>query len=893
MNTQEQLVLIDGSGYLFRAFYAMPALSNGQGMPTGAIYGVVNMLRRLEKRYPNAQRVVVFDPKGQTQRHEWYPDYKANRGVMPEDLSLQIPYVHSLVKALGWPLVICPGIEADDVIGTLAAQAKDRGISVCICSADKDFAQLVCDDVVIFDGMKDKFYDREAVYEKFHVWPEQIIDYLALVGDAVDHIPGVEKVGPKTAAKWLAQYQDLTTIKQQHAQIKGKVGERLAQALPNLDLYQKLVTIQTHLTLPVVLSDLTHRPHDQAFLAKYYQELGFKTWLKDLGDVVSPEAPVLPEAKVLSDLELFKIWCDGLLTDAQPLALSVCFDSQDHGDSVLGLCMGTRHDLYYVPCLVHEDCKHPIKLDQFVSAIKGLLVQPNRKWIVNHGKWFLKTIKLSGCVLAGPLIDVGVMSYIHKGPGRLSIDQMAYDYLGKLMPTRAEVLGSGAKQKPSQDLSVQVMSNWLTQQQQALIGLDDWFSLNWKDQPENQSLYDRIDAPLIWVLADMELRGVKLDTRILFEQSKEMGKMIAELEQKAHELSGEAFNLSSPKQLQHVLFEQMGLPILEKTPTGQPSTGESVLAQLAMNHDIAQVILRYRTLSKLKSTYIDALPKVVNAHTGRVHADFQQTVTSTGRLSCQSPNLQNIPIRTDEGRAIRHAFVATPGYKLLSLDYSQIELRIMAHISEDQALLSSLNAEEDVHAYTAAQLNGVDVSQVTSEQRRMAKVINFGIIYGMSAFGLAKQLGISRELSSSMIERYFQQYPGVKSYMEQTRSAAIADAYVTTLLGRKVFLPDINHGQQSVRRAQERAAINAPMQGTAAEIIKMAMLAVDKVIKNHAKPKDAYLVLQVHDELVFEIKETELSRLQPLIEEAMMSVMVLKVPLLLSSGSGNHWDEIH
>lgn len=886
-------IIIDGSGYLFRAFYAMPGLTNAQGMATGAVYGVLNMLRKLEKDYPGVDKTVVFDPKGKTERHQWYPEYKANRGVMPEDLGEQIPVLFDAIKALGLPLHVCPGIEADDVIGTLAKMAVDKDHQVVICSGDKDFAQLVSERVTVVDSMRGRVYDREGVYEKFQVWPEQIIDYLALVGDTVDNIPGVEKVGPKTAVKWLSQYQTLDAIIEHAQHIKGKVGENLRAQNEHLALYKRLVTIADNADIGITLDACKPKAQDHEQLLKLYQSLGFKTWQKELESHKYEASPQVVDVEVvLGEDQLQALsWTQEKEEQVPLVVVFLCLEDSMPGRD-LGVCLGVGGTIAYLPKCVHQDTVKWCSDSVIASWLEGMLAE-KRPVYTNDGKRFWKWCASLGVQCSVLLQDVSVLGYIEKGPGRLRIDQLYYDRLGKLIVSREEAFGTGAKQKTSHMMLSADVAAVLAHEVQAVGACVDYFDRLMQEDYDLKRHYHEVEGPLIRVLAQMESRGVKVDAEKLKQQSLLYKSELQALEQRAHEQAGVVFNLSSPKQLQEVLYDKLALPVREKTPTGQPSTGESALLLLADEQPLCQTLLRFRRLAKLKSTYLDALPECIDTHTGRIHASFNQTVTTTGRLSCQAPNLQNIPIRNAEGQAIRHAFIPEAGFKLLALDYSQIELRIMAHISGDKTLLSAFEKGEDVHAQTAATLYNVLPDAVTTEQRRVAKVFNFGLIYGMSAFGLAKQLGMERHEAQDLIDRYFSKYPEILTTMQKTREQALQQAYVETIRARKVFLHDIRHGQQSVRRAQERAAINAPMQGSAADIIKLAMLRVDEILKSDAFKGRAHTILQVHDELVFEIQEDYVERLRPLIEAAMQNAIHLSVPLLVTGAFGDSWGEIH
>ncbi|MBL97075.1 MAG: DNA polymerase I [Legionellales bacterium] len=881
---QRQVVLVDGSGYLFRAFHALPPLTNPEGMPTGAIYGVMNMLRRLDQDYPDAEVVVVFDPPGPTARHDVFPDYKANRGKMPDELSVQIAPLHRLIEAKGYPLCIVPKQEADDVIGTLARLFIEDGATVIICTGDKDFAQLVGDDVVLLDTMRDQLLDSRGVINKFGVRPDQIVDYLALIGDTSDNIPGVMKVGPKTAVKWLDAYGNIDSLIDHADHLSGKVGESFRSTIDALPLYRKLVTICQHVDLPFDWRKLTRGRQDTPFLLSSFKDLGFKTWLKELG---GSETALTTAFELINDIEQLKVCCQAI--QAGTVVGLSCYeidspkDTKPTGDMV-ALGLSYEGGVLVVPCLPMRDVTHGCEWPDVLSVFASSVFASNQVVLVN-AKPFYKHLLFHGMVLPNRLEDITALAYAIKGPNRIGLIDLVGEFSGDPLPDRDDVLGKGAKRPDSGALSGQTLGALLAQE--ALAQQSLWGILCEKDV-DAYRLYDEIDAPLIKSLAQMEHRGVLLDAALLESQSVVMASQIDSLNIQAHSLAGEPFNTASVKQLQTILYDKLGLPVIEKTPKGDPSTSEQVMTTLGETFELPRLILEIRSISKLKSTYVDALPAL--SYQGRVHCSFQQTVTATGRLSCQNPNLQNIPIRTEAGRSVRKGFIAPDGYQLLSFDYSQIELRIMAHISKDAALVEAFNTGADVHNVTAAELFSMSPEDVGANERRIAKVINFGLIYGMSAFGLAKQLGLDRSTAQAYIDLYFSRYPSVKEYMADTRLQAARDGYVKTVLGRKIHLPDIKHNKVSVRKAAERAAINAPMQGTAAELIKLAMLRVEDVLQSYDDM--AYLTIQVHDELIFEVKSQCVDQLIPKIRDAMTQVMSLDVPLIVNASVGNNWGEM-
>ncbi len=883
------IIFLDGSGYLFRAFHALPPLTNKQGMPTGAVYGVLNMIKRLQKAYPDTDLVVVFDPPGGTVRQTVYPQYKANRTTMPDDLRVQIEPLQSIIKDQGLPLFVVANQEADDVIGTLATQAVTNGKRVLISTQDKDFAQLVSDNITIVDTMHNKLYDAAGVEAKFGIPPALIIDYLALVGDSSDNIPGVDKVGPKTAVKWLTEYGSLDALISQSDNIKGKVGDNLRASLDELPLYKRLVTIDVNLDLGIDEAMLRPALPQIASLREWYAKLGFRTWYSELGIKQRHE---LPSITIVESKDACLALSQQLKKTQQPIALSLFFNEDaQYAHEVYALGLAQNDQYYFIPCAALEDKEVVLTWPDVIAAFESLWSDSTQQWTLWQSKLLVRCLALYNKSIVGQIVDVMLLGYIKHGPSMQKLSQLAYADVDCVIPAREALFGQGAKLRPWVSIALAEYKKHITAELDALTKIDQYYQSQKNSKSELWSLYQDIDRPLMFVLAGMENIGVRIDADVLAEQSSEIASRIEALEKQAYALAGMQFNLASPKQLQHVLYEHMQLPVTEKTPTGQPSTSESVLTALAEQYELPACVLEHRSLAKLQSTYLEALPKMINASTHRVHSSFLQTSTSTGRLSSQKPNLQNIPIRTEYGRRIRYAFIAAAGFKLVSLDYSQIELRIMAHISQDKNLLTAFTQGLDVHTQTAAEIFSVAQDAVSSEQRRYAKVINFGLIYGMSAFGLAKQLKIPREEAEGYIKTYFNRYPGVADYMQHCKAQAQEHGYVETLTGRKLYFPDINAKQALLRRASERAAINAPMQGTAAELIKLAMQSC--YAKLQAYQGRASLVLQVHDELVFEIAEDLVDDLLPELERLMCEAMTLTVALEVSSGVGDNWGAIH
>jgi DNA polymerase-1 len=917
MSNRPDLVLVDGSSYLYRAFHALPPFSNSRGEPTGAVFGVLNMLAKFLKDHDPAKIAVVFDAPGKTFRDELFAEYKAHRPPMPDDLRSQIEPLFEAVRGLGLPILRESGVEADDVIGTLACDAAKRGMSVLISTGDKDMAQLVSPHITCINTMSGTVLDRAGVKAKFDVFPEQIIDYLALVGDSSDNIPGIDKVGPKTAAKWLGQYQTLDALIADAANVGGKVGENLRAGLGTLELARKLATIRTDLTLPVTLDGLERRAPDTDSLRALYSKLELRSLLKQLdasegGEIaVTPPPPAAAAAPVTLDGaagaiataprlyetiatdEQLDAWI-AKLTAAKLFAFDTETTSLEYMKArIVGVSFAVAPGIAaYLP-LCHDYAGAPAQLDceKSLAKLKPLLESADHAKVGHHLKYDAHVLARHGIALAGMRYDSMLESYVWNSVLRHDMDSAAERYLGIRTIHYEDVAGKGAKQIPFSQVPVDKAAEYSAEDSDVTLRLHEVLWPQIQSQEPLRKLYEEIEQPLVSVLLRMEEHGVLLDRQMLRNQGSELAKRLMELLGEAHKEAGAPFNLDSPKQLGTILFEKMQLPVVRKTPTGQPSTAEDVLEELAASYPLPKLILEHRNLSKLKSTYTDKLPEQINSATGRVHTSYHQAVAATGRLSSQDPNLQNIPIRTPEGRRIRQAFIAPPGHVLLAADYSQIELRIMAHLSGDEGLLSAFASDRDIHQATAAEVFGAKLDEVTSDQRRSAKAINFGLIYGMSAFGLAKQLGIPRGAAQEYIELYFARYPGVKRYMEETRAAAKAQGYVETVFGRRLYLPDINARNKQFQQAAERAAINAPMQGTAADIIKRAMITVDAWCG--VGERGARLIMQVHDELVLEVRADRVDEVTDLVRRQMMAAAALRVPLKVDVGTGANWDEAH
>jgi DNA polymerase-1 len=899
--TSKRLILVDGSSFLFRAYHALPPLTSPQGLATNAVYGVSNMLRKLLNDYPEDHFAVVFDAPGSTFRHELYEHYKAHRPPMPDDLRCQIEPLHRLVRAMGLPLIIEAGIEADDVMGCLAKMAEQLGFDVIISTGDKDMAQLVNEHIMLENTMNNVRMDVQGVIDKFGVRPDQIIDYLALIGDAVDNIPGVPKVGPKTAAKWLEQYGTLDNLVANAEKITGKIGENLRASLDQLPLSKQLATIKCEVELPYTIDDLERKPVDADELKSLLSEFGFTTWLKALGNAASalPEsapaaAPGKSDYETVLNEEQLERWL-AKLDEAELFAFDTETTSLDYSKArIVGVSFAVEPgQAAYVP-LAHDYPEAPDQLDksQVLERLRPLLENPAKAKLGQNIKYDLHVLANEGIELQGIAHDTMLESYVYNSTAtRHNMDDLAKKYLDVDTIRYEDIAGKGVKQLSFQEIAIEQAAPYAAEDADITLRLHRKLRPLLAEQDSLYRLYREIEMPLVSVLARIERNGVAIDTGMLAQQSLELASQIVSLEQHAHELAGHSFNLGSPKQIQEILYDRLQLPVLKKTPKGLPSTDESVLQELAAEYPLPRLILEHRGLSKLKSTYTDRLPEQVDPTTGRIHTSYHQAVAATGRLSSSDPNLQNIPIRNGEGRKIRKAFIAPPGYKIVAADYSQIELRIMAHLSDDEGLLKAFGDGVDVHTATAAEVFGVAPDKVTHDLRRSAKAINFGLIYGMSSFGLAQQLGVPRGKAQSYIDLYFERYPGVKAYMDSIRTLAREQGYVETLFGRRLYLPDINSRNAAQRQYAERTAINAPMQGTAADIIKRAMIAADRWL--FEERMDAKMIMQVHDELVFEVAEDQLDYCRAKIETIMSYAAELKVPLLVDVGVGNNWDEAH
>lgn len=917
MKTNNPLILVDGSSYLYRAFHAMPSLTNSKGQNTGAVYGVINMLRRLLRDYPSAPVVMIFDAKGKTFRDDLYPQYKANRPPMPDELREQIAPLHAIVEAMGLPMLIIDGVEADDVIGTLAQQSSELSMDCIISTGDKDMAQLVNQHVTLMNTMDNSTLDPQGVIDKFGVPPERIIDYLTLMGDSVDNIPGVPKVGPKTAVKWLTQYGTLDDIIANADNIKGKVGENLRDALEQLPLSHQLATIKCDVPLEQGPAELKLSAPNTEQLTTLFGEMEFKTWLAEIlsSDSASPiatdeQGAATPTSTadvhydIVQDESAFEAWLEKL-RQADLFAFDTETTSLDYMQAkIVGVSFAvTAGEAAYVPVahqVTLEDAEAGAQLsrDYVLEKLRPLLEDPNKAKVGQNLKYDMSVLANyssnsgGGVVLRGVAFDTMLESYVLDSTAtRHDMDSLALKYLSRSTIKFEEVAGKGAKQVTFDHVPITVAGPYAAEDADVALQLHQTLWPKLEAEPRLADLFRTIELPLLTVLSRIERNGVLIDAAMLATQSNELEQRMAEIQRESFEVAGEEFNLASPKQIQAILFEKLGLPILKKTPKGAPSTAEEVLVELAHDFPLPKLILEYRSMSKLKSTYTDKLPQRIDPGTGRVHTSYHQAVASTGRLSSSEPNLQNIPIRSAEGRRIRQAFIAPPGHTIVAADYSQIELRIMAHLSGDPNLLRAFAAGEDIHSATAAEVFGVPLEEVDTEQRRSAKAINFGLIYGMSAFGLARQLGIPRGDAQQYIDLYFERYPGVQHFMESTRESAREKGYVETVFGRRLYLPEINHRNGQRRQYAERTAINAPMQGTAADIIKRAMIAVHSWIES--AELDITLIMQVHDELVFEVRNDHVAAAKAEIDRLMADVAELNVPLVVDIGVGNNWDEAH
>ncbi len=893
------LVLIDGSSYLYRAFHALPNLTNSQGEPTGALHGVLTMINKLVREQPAVRVGVVFDAQGKTFRDEMYAEYKANRPPMPDELRDQVKPLLDAIKSMGLPLLQVAGVEADDVIGTLCRDAAASNLNVLVSTGDKDLAQLVNDNVTLVNTMNESVLDREGVKTKFDVYPEQIIDYLALVGDSSDNIPGVPKVGAKTAAKWLNQYGSADGIIENADEIKGKVGESLRDNIEQLRLSQKLATIRLDVELPVAMDDLKPSSASLESLREIYSRFELRTLLRQLDEQASdvvPEVETTPDRnyETVLDWPAFDAWLEKI-NNADLVAVDTETTSLDYmAAEVVGLSLSVATgEAAYIP-VAHDYPGAPDQLPrtEVFEKLKDFLENPKQNKVGHHLKYDAHVLARHGIQLQGMAFDSMLESYVLNSVAtRHDMDSVARLYLGRETIHYEDVAGRGTKQLTFNQIDLDTAAPYAAEDADITLQLHETLWSKLGDIESLRGVYVDIEQPLVPILLEMEETGVLIDRKMLATQSNELAKKMVELEQEAHELAGGPFNLGSPKQLQQILFEKLELPIIRKTPKGQPSTAEDVLVELADDYDLPRVIINYRSVSKLKSTYTDKLPLQIAESTGRVHTSYHQAVAATGRLSSTDPNLQNIPIRTPEGRRIRQAFIAPEGRVLMAADYSQIELRIMAHLSADAGLLKAFSDDQDVHQATAAEVFEVDLGDVTPDQRRSAKAINFGLMYGMSAFGLGKQLGIARGQAQEYIDMYFDRYPGVKVYMDDIREKASKDGYVETVFGRRLYLPEINARNAQRRQYAERSAINAPMQGTAADIIKRAMISVHEWLSSDNT--DGRMIMQVHDELVFEVAEDRIDAFAERVSNIMCAAADLSVPLKVDIGTGKNWDEAH
>ncbi|MGY3685580.1 DNA polymerase I [Vibrio coralliilyticus] len=923
------LILIDGSSYLYRAFHAYPGTMSNGDIPTNAVYGVVNMLRSMMRQFASERIAVVFDAKGKTFRDEMYPEYKANRPPMPDDLRCQIEPLHNVIRAMGLPLICVPGVEADDVIGTLAYQASQAGMPVLISTGDKDMAQLVDDNVTLINTMTNVVMDREGVIEKFGIPPELIIDYLALMGDKVDNIPGVPGVGDKTATALLQGigsleklYDNLDDIAPLGFRGSKTMAKKLVDNKEEAFLSYELATIKLDVELEETPDSLLKAEPNTDELIKLYGQLVFKSWLNELleggtGVIVADEKSGVASGsgasataseidtsavtidrsqyETILDQQAFNTWLDKLKA-SDVFAFDTETDSLDYMvANLVGVSFATEEGVAaYVP-VAHDYLDAPQQLDRdwVLEQLKPILEDDAQAKVGQNLKYDASVLARYGIEMKGIKHDTMLASYVYNSVGgKHDMDSLALRFLQHSCISFEQIAGKGKKQLTFNQIELEQASPYAAEDADVTLRLHNRLLANIEQDEKLKTIYEEVEVPLVPVLSRIERTGVLIDDMKLAAQSQEIALRLDELEQQAFEIAEQEFNMNSPKQLQAILFEKMGLPVVKKTPSGTPSTNEEVLQELALDYPLPKLILEYRGLAKLKSTYTDKLPKMINPETGRVHTSYHQAVTATGRLSSTDPNLQNIPIRNDEGRRIRQAFIAPHGYKIMAVDYSQIELRIMAHLSGDKALLDAFQQGKDIHAATAAEIIGVDIEQVSAEQRRRAKAINFGLIYGMSAFGLAKQLGIPRGEAQQYMDTYFERYPGVMQYMEDTRSAAAEQGYVETIFGRRLHLPEIKSRNGMRRKAAERAAINAPMQGTAADIIKKAMLLVDEWIESQGQDR-VKLLMQVHDELVFEVQESALAEIESKVQELMESAAQLDVPLIAEAGHGDNWDQAH
>ena len=927
---QKTLLLVDGSSYLYRAFHALPDMRNKEGAPTGALYGIINMLRRLRSDYPASYIACIFDARGKTFRDDLYPEYKATRKSMPEDLALQIEPIHAAIRALGWPIIAVEGVEADDVIGTLSVMATAQGLDTVVSTGDKDLAQLVNDHVTLVNTMSNEILTRDAVKAKFGVPPERIVDYLSLIGDTVDNVPGVAKVGPKTAVKWLDQYDTLEGVMANAEHIGGVVGGNLREALPWLPQAKVLVTVKLDCDLSghmaTILDSLVPGTQDTDLLKELFSRYNFRTWLRELegsdavanaakpvtqiaSDAATPSQDAstshaqgglfdaVAEKKSVYEVVLTEDKLDAWIATINQAALTSVDTETTSLDAMaaelvgVSLCCEAGVAAYIPVGHTYQDAPVQLSRDLVLTKLKPWLEDASKPKVGQNLKYDSHVLANYGITLNGVVHDTLLESYVLESHRPHDMDSLALRHLNHKTIAYTDICGKGASQIGFDQVDIERATDYAAEDADVTMALHNalWPQIQVDDKL--RYVYEKIEVPTAVVLQKIERNGVLIDAKILGEQSHDLGRRMLDIEQQAYELAGQPFNLNSPKQLGEILFGKLELPVVKKTPSGSPSTDEEVLQKLAEDYPLPKILLEYRGMAKLKSTYADKLPKMVNPKTGRVHTNYAQAVAVTGRLASNDPNLQNIPIRTAEGRRIREAFVAPAGSVIVSADYSQIELRIMAHISEDANMLKAFADGEDIHRATAAEIFGVGLGDVTSEQRRYAKVINFGLIYGMSAFGLAGNLGIERSAAQMYIDKYFQRFAGVKQYMDATRMEAKEQGYVETVFGRRLWLPEINSPNGPRRQGAERAAINAPMQGTAADLIKLAMIAVQGWLETEKLATK--MIMQVHDELVLEVPQAELALVKEKLPELMKNVAQLKVPLLAEVGVGPNWDQAH
>ena len=889
---KDPIILVDGSSYLYRAYHALPPLTTSKNQPTGAIKGVISMIKRVLIDHPDSPLAVVFDAKGKTFRHDMYSEYKANRPPMPEDLVQQIEPIHRIISLMGIKLIMIPGVEADDVIGTLAEQARQKKLNTVISTGDKDMTQLVCDNVSVVNTMSGELLDENGVMNKFGVGPELITDYLALIGDKSDNVPGVDKVGPKTAVKWLNEYKNIEGIKKNAESIGGKVGENLRSSIETLDLAHELVKIKTDVPLEITIEDLAVSESDAEQLSEVYKELEFNSWLQEVPEKIVKTEVNSSYVCISTEKSLKELIKKA--SKAKTIALDTETTGLDYMDTELvGISLSYQAgEAYYIPLNHDDDSVDQLALDIVLKELRPLLESSSNKIIGQNIKFDKNVLAKYGVDIASIKNDTMMMSYVLDASAtRHNLDALSSYYLNYKTSTFEDVAGKGVKQITFDKVPIEAATNYAAEDADITLRLYEELNPRLEGETSLNKLNDEIEIPLIEVLSEMEQNGAILNSKILNSQSKDLEGRIKKLEEKAYQIAGEEFNLGSTKQLREIFFEKLKYRIIKKTPGGQPSTDEKVLAELAEEYELPKVLLEHRTLSKLKSTYTDKLPNQVSQSTGKVHTSFHQAVTTTGRLSSSDPNLQNIPIRTEDGRRIRQAFEPSKGNKFISADYSQIELRVMAHMSKDEGLLEAFREGQDVHSKTASEVFDVGIKDVTPDLRRNAKAINFGLIYGISAFGLGKQLGISRNLAAEYMAMYFEKYPDVKKYMESTKEFASQNGYVETLFGRRLYLRDINATNAMRRQASERAAINAPVQGTAADIMKIAMINMHKAIKT--QKSEAKLILQVHDELILDTPKDEIDKIVSLVTESMMGAANLDVPLEIDIGIGDNWDQAH